>query len=200
MFNQDQLKKLFKSNNIDSQEILEKIIIYINNLEKWNKVINLTSKHFDIVNHIRDSLMFFKIIKDPSGNLIDIGSGNGFPGIILSIVCNKLNVTMIESNSKKSAFLKDTIIKLSLNATIINTNVLNFATQDKYRYATLRGLKCTKHLEKKIYSLLEDNNSILVIWAYPPPTLAYFKHLSSYTENNTHLHAYFKAQVVQQPR
>ncbi len=199
MFNRNQLESLLKDLNISNTDIIERIILYIENLKKWNKAINLTSKNFYIENHIQDSFMFFELFKEAKGALLDIGSGNGFPAIILTIICRKLHTTMIELNSKKCAFLRDTCLKLSLNAIVINENILNFENQEKFDFITIRGLRLNSSIETKLSSLIKKDAGSLIIWTYPPPVLKKFKLIKSISRKNKYLHLYIKEQVAQQP-
>lgn len=89
-----------------SQKQKEKIDAFIELLFKWNQKINLVSKHSmpDMwQRHIVDSIHLLKYIK-AEDKIVDLGSGGGFPGILLSIMGIK-NVTLVESCSKKYAFL-----------------------------------------------------------------------------------------------
>jgi 16S rRNA (guanine527-N7)-methyltransferase len=199
MYNQNQLDNLLKNEHIHDEKTIEKIRVYIENLKKWNSAINLTSKNFDVFTHIRDSLMFFELVKKPEGKLIDIGSGNGFPAIILSIVCPSLEITMVESNTKKCAFLRDTISKLSLSASVLNKSIIDINPATTFDFATIRGLKCSNEIETKLYCFLTDNYGKIFVWAYPPPSLKRFTHLSSVCKNNKYLHLYIKAQAALQP-
>ena len=102
-----------------SREVNHALLNYQNLLLKWNKVINLISRNSekDIwERHILDSLQLLKYI-DFSDIIIDIGSGGGFPGIVLSI-CGVKNTVLIESDKKKSVFLAQAS-KLSSNKIII---------------------------------------------------------------------------------
>ena len=102
-----------------SREVNRALLNYQNLLLKWNKVINLISRNSekDIwERHILDSLQLLKYI-DFSDMIIDIGSGGGFPGIVLSI-CGVKNTVLIESDKKKSVFLAQAS-KLSSNKIII---------------------------------------------------------------------------------
>ena len=102
-----------------SREVKEALLNYQNLLLKWNKAINLISRNSekDIwARHILDSLQLLKYI-DFLDNIIDIGSGGGFPGIVLSIGGVK-NIALVESDKKKSVFLARAA-KLSLNKIII---------------------------------------------------------------------------------
>ncbi len=102
-----------------SREVTHALLNYQNLLLKWNKAINLISRNSekDIwERHILDSLQLLKYI-DFSDMIIDIGSGGGFPGIVLSI-CGVKNTVLIESDKKKSVFLAQAS-KLSSNKIII---------------------------------------------------------------------------------
>jgi len=102
-----------------SREVTHALLNYQNLLLKWNKAINLISRNSqkDIwERHILDSLQLLKYI-DFSDKIIDIGSGGGFPGIVLSI-CGVKNTVLIESDKKKSVFLAQAS-KLSSNKIII---------------------------------------------------------------------------------
>ncbi|MDC0865245.1 16S rRNA (guanine(527)-N(7))-methyltransferase RsmG, partial [Rickettsiaceae bacterium] len=90
-----------------SREEHKRLLEYSNLLLKWNKAMNLIS--FKTVNdilyrHILDSLQLLKFISDKNISLVDVGSGAGFPAIVLSI-CGISEVTLIESDSRKVAFL-----------------------------------------------------------------------------------------------
>ena len=85
-------------------------------LEK-NKVFNLTSitdeKDF-ILKHLIDSLSVLKVVPENTKNIIDIGTGAGFPGLPIKIAMPKLNVTLLDSSKKKVKFLTETIKELEL--------------------------------------------------------------------------------------
>ena len=107
-----------------SREALDRINQYISLLIKWNEKINLISKNTiaDVINrHILDSLQLQTYIRN-NDSLIDLGSGAGLPGMVLSIAGVK-DVTLIESDSRKCAFLLQAS-KLSYNEiTIINKRI-----------------------------------------------------------------------------
>lgn len=100
----------------------EKRDLYISELKKFNRVINLISKHdIDYLNtrHIDDSeysFRLFRTIKRVSNDysIYDIGSGNGFPGIIWSLLDPDHSMTLVEIDKRKSEFLKHIIYKLKM--------------------------------------------------------------------------------------
>ena len=93
----------------------EKLLAYLTLLYKWNRTYSLTAlKEQDkaVSHHLLDSLSILPFV--PEGNLLDVGSGGGMPGIPLAIVRPELCVTLLDSNSKKTAFLQQTAIELGL--------------------------------------------------------------------------------------
>src|SRR6202046_1394945 len=81
---------------------------YVNLLKKWQAKINLISNStiLDVwKRHIIDSGQLMKYLSE-SENVIDLGSGAGFPGMVLAILGIK-NMTLVESDSRKVAFLKE---------------------------------------------------------------------------------------------
>jgi len=82
--------------------------VYKNVLLLWNKSINLTAIEDDediIYKHFIDSLMVLRIISEFS-NLLDIGSGAGFPGVPLKIIRRETKLTLIESQKRRRCFLE----------------------------------------------------------------------------------------------
>ena len=108
----------------------EKFIKYENLLKEWSTKMNLVapSTLTDIkTRHIQDSAQLAKYLpKDV--NIIDLGSGAGFPGVVLAIM--GWNVTCIESIGKKTNFLNTLKSELDLpNLTIINDRIENFLSK-----------------------------------------------------------------------
>ena len=123
MFHVKQFEKVFKK----SKQDIEK---YIKILLEWQKHVNLISKNTipEIEKrHVLDSAQLWKYIPDSSKTVTDVGSGGGFPGIILGIL-NKwagfpLKITLIESDSKKAIFLGEVNRQLKLNLNILTERV-----------------------------------------------------------------------------
>lgn len=91
------------------------LLDYIALIGKWNKVYNLTAIRTPeqmVAEHILDSLAVSAHI--PGGRLLDLGSGAGLPGLALRIARSDLEVTLLDSNTKKCAFLRQSVIELAL--------------------------------------------------------------------------------------
>jgi len=107
-----------------TQDQLKYISIYINILLRWNSRINLTAvrEPEEIVRrHFGESLftalyLFPEVDDQPPTHIIDVGSGAGFPGLPIKLWFPHARVTLIESNHKKAAFLREVIRAITLTA------------------------------------------------------------------------------------
>lgn len=104
-----------------SPDQTRKLIRYLQLLQKWNATYNLTAIRDCgqmVTHHLLDSLA---VLPHLSGRrLLDVGTGAGLPGIPLAIAVPELQVTMVDSNSKKTAFVQQAISELELrNASVI---------------------------------------------------------------------------------
>ena len=111
-------------------KIEEKFIKYENLLKEWSTKMNLVapSTLSDIqTRHIKDSAQLAKFLPK-NINIIDLGSGAGFPGVVLAIL--GWNVTCIESIGKKTKFLQTLKQELDLpNLTIVNDRIEKFLSK-----------------------------------------------------------------------
>ncbi|AVN64715.1 16S rRNA (guanine(527)-N(7))-methyltransferase RsmG [Mesoplasma florum] len=111
--------KIFEDNLgfVPSEEIKDKLSEYYKILVEENLKYNLTriTNEEDVYEkHFLDSLLFTKETKIDNQKIIDIGTGPGFPGIVLKIFFPETDITLIDSNNKKINFLNIVIKKLSL--------------------------------------------------------------------------------------
>lgn len=137
------------------REAQEKLLAYLKLLQKWNKVYNLTSirNPIDMVTlHLLDSLSVLPYIK--AGNLLDVGSGGGLPGIILAICKPDLHVTTIDTVQKKTIFMRQVKGELGLhNCEVVHARVEKYETPLKFNAIISRAfsdialfIKLTQHL------------------------------------------------------
>ena len=119
-------KELAKAENV-SRETLERIETVVAELDEWRTKINLIGpSEFEQVwrRHVWDSWQLFPHIPE-SGKIIDLGSGSGFPALILAagFASQESHMTMIESVGKKCAFLRAAIHAADLQADVIQGRV-----------------------------------------------------------------------------
>lgn len=123
-----------KLNILINDEKLSKLKILYEELIKYNFHTNLTritSLEDVYLKHYYDSLTICKAIDlNKVNNLIDVGTGAGFPGIVLKIFFPDLSVTLLDSNQKKVEWLKFICDKLGLNVHIIKNRIENYAEEN----------------------------------------------------------------------
>lgn len=102
---------------------MDQLASYLELLVKWNRVYNLTGIRDEsklVSHHVLDSLAVVSHL--PDGSIVDIGSGAGLPGIPIAISCPGRAVTLLDSNHKKGAFLKQAVAELGLTSTRVVTD------------------------------------------------------------------------------
>jgi len=104
----------------------QKLLDYIALVQKWNKVYNLTAVRGTddmLTHHLLDSLAVVPPLLlniTHAKTILDVGSGAGLPGIPLALALPDAQVTLLDSNHKKAAFLQQAVIELALsNVTVI---------------------------------------------------------------------------------
>ncbi|MHA7898508.1 MAG: 16S rRNA (guanine(527)-N(7))-methyltransferase RsmG [Henriciella sp.] len=132
----------FQSETNVSRETLERIARIVDELDAWRHKINLIGpSEFDQVwrRHVLDSWQLFDLIPDP-GLTVDLGSGSGFPALILAagFASPESHMTMIESVGKKCAFLRAAVQAADLNAKVIQARV-EAVNPDKAHCVTARA-------------------------------------------------------------
>lgn len=109
-----------------SSEALEKLALYESLLIKWQAKINLVSTatlKTARTRHFEDSLQLEPLIPSGAQIVYDLGSGAGFPGLVLAIARPDLRVTLIESDSKKCAFLQTISRETDTKVSIIQERI-----------------------------------------------------------------------------
>jgi 16S rRNA (guanine527-N7)-methyltransferase len=97
------------------QSATGRLLDYLALLAKWNRVYNLTAIREEaqwVSLHLLDSLVVVPHL--PPGRVVDVGSGAGLPGIPIALACPDRQVTLLDSNQKKGAFLTQASTELAL--------------------------------------------------------------------------------------
>jgi len=128
----NEFTKSLKELNIKiSEEQLMQLNIYKEFMQEYNKHTNLTRIIDDeevYLKHFYDSLTICKYVDlNNYNNLLDLGTGAGFPGMVLKIMFPNLKVTLLDSNNKKITFLKELSQKLNLDVELIQDRAEVFA-------------------------------------------------------------------------
>jgi len=105
---------------------LEQLQIYLQELKVWNAKINLTGLKTDrdiIIKHFLDSLAVLPFLEGV-GSLVDLGSGGGFPGLVLKLARPQMALTLVEAHQKKATFLEYLASRFRLTGvTVVQTHL-----------------------------------------------------------------------------
>lgn len=146
----ENLKNLCEENGIYlDASAKERFEIYKSMLIEANKSVNLTAitEPGEIyIKHFFDSLLFFKAAKvDKNAKIIDVGTGAGFPGLVLKIARPDIKLTLLDGLNKRLIFLENVLLKLGLEAEIRHMRAEEGGKDKKLResfdFATARAVK-----------------------------------------------------------
>jgi 16S rRNA (guanine527-N7)-methyltransferase len=148
-----------------SRETIEKLNIYNDFLLENNKLLNLigkTTENHIFSRHFIDSAQIYDIIEDKS-EIVDIGSGAGFPGVIIKILMDSKkvegNVVLIDKSPKKCKFLNDLSNKLDIKLKIQNVKL------EDYKFSKISTIvsRAFKKAVETIDILYKNNDKIRTI-------------------------------------
>jgi 16S rRNA (guanine527-N7)-methyltransferase len=152
----------FKNKFNVSRETIEKLNIYVDFLIFSNKSLNLIGKTTEkniFLRHFADSGQIYDLI-DNKNNIIDIGSGAGFPGVILKLLLDdkkiKSNVELVEKSPKKCKFLIELNKKLNIDIKIVNIRLEDY----KFKNMNVVVSRAFKKTSETLAILLKNKNLI----------------------------------------
>ena len=146
--------------------------------EKYEEFLKFSQKKFNLIGrstenkiwtrHFYDSAFSYKFVseiisnnKKKKFNLVDVGSGAGFPGLVIALMCQKISnisLTLIESNTKKAFFLENVVSLLGLKVKVLNNRVEK--EEKKFDLITARAVAPLNKLINLV-SKVSKKNSIL---------------------------------------
>ncbi len=146
--------------------LIEKLEIYLATLKKWNRVYNLTAIDEDseiIVKHFLDSLSVNQYIQN-SGRILDVGTGAGFPGLILALFNPEKSFVLVDGVSKKISFLQEMIGKLNLkNVIAVHTKVEKYNVAEQFDIIISRAFADIKKMTKLTSHLIRDGGKFIAM-------------------------------------
>ena len=152
-----------------SSDQIDKLLVYVDLLMRWNRKINLTSIRTPeecITRHFGESFLLSKVTP-LQGRLLDIGSGAGFPGLAVKLIAPDLDVTLLEPVAKKRAFLKEAARACSLSHVhVLGARLEEFARSEEahaFDIITVRAVGGLESLVPTAEGLLREGG-ILALW------------------------------------
>ncbi|MBQ1231246.1 MAG: 16S rRNA (guanine(527)-N(7))-methyltransferase RsmG, partial [Clostridia bacterium] len=120
-----------------TDEMCEQLGTYGEMLIEWNEKMNLTAiKEPDeiLIKHFYDCLLFLKNVEIPQkAKVIDVGTGAGFPGVVLKIARPDIDLTLLDGLNKRITFLNAVLENIGLSATAVHGRAEEFAKKPEYR-------------------------------------------------------------------
>ena len=131
-----------------TEKQIESLNKYANLLIEWNEKMNLTAitEPSEVVwKHFYDCILLFKDVDIKKGaRVIDVGTGAGFPGMVLKIVREDINLTLLDGLNKRLVFLSQVLEELNLSASVVHLRAEEGAKKAEYReqydYAVARAV------------------------------------------------------------
>lgn len=145
---------------------LNQLRIYFDELLKFNKVVNLISSktvaNADAI-HFADSILASLIVRKKSNKnvvLHDVGSGNGFPGLVYSILFPDQKVVLVDTDERKCEFLKHVATAIGNgNVEVLNKKIESFAA-DSIEQAICRGFAPLPRILLAMRKIVKDGGQI----------------------------------------
>lgn len=143
----------------DTGHLCSRLLRYIELIAKWNSTHNLTSVRNPesmITRHMLDSLVILPHVSGPG--IVDVGSGAGFPGIPVALARPEWQVTLVESNQKKAAFLLQAVLELGLpNISVKQGRVEKIKLENKVDTVVSRAFSSLERFMSLSKHLSESN-------------------------------------------
>ena len=151
------------------EEMIDNLLKYLEILLEYNSHTNLTAIRDSkdaIEKHFIDSLLLQNFIKESDKTALDIGTGAGFPGMVLAICNPNMNFTLMDSVGKKTKFLEIVKEKLNLeNVTVINSRAEEYITEENresFSIGLCRGVSKLPTILEYMIPFIEVNGRFLV--------------------------------------
>ncbi|MGZ5009285.1 MAG: 16S rRNA (guanine(527)-N(7))-methyltransferase RsmG [Methylobacter sp.] len=150
--------------NATDQQV-DQLLDFIKLIEKWNKAYNLTAirNREEMARlHILDSLAIVPHIEGK--RIIDIGTGAGLPGIPLAICLPDIDFTLLDSNAKKTRFVKQVVLELKLkNVEVLHSRVEDHHPEQGYDAVLTRAFASLPDIVKLTSHLLDKDGVLLAM-------------------------------------
>jgi len=149
-----------------SPEIQEKLETYLRELEHWNRRINLTAlRGVDLVRRLVVEPGWISTKLQMSGNLMDVGSGNGCPAVPVYLLCGLSRVDLVEARTRRAAFLRHIAKQLGASGMVIHKSRLENMKEFSVPvdWVTFQGVDPTPKFLKALGSLVPSTTRIVWI-------------------------------------
>ncbi|MFI3138533.1 MAG: 16S rRNA (guanine(527)-N(7))-methyltransferase RsmG [Methylococcaceae bacterium] len=150
---------------------IEKLLAFLNLIQKWNKAYNLSGVRdgIEMVGlHLLDSLAVLPHINP--GRVLDIGTGAGLPGIPLAIFMPDSDFVLLDSNAKKTRFVQQAIVELKLrNVAVLQCRVEEYHPEQPFNTVITRAFASMVDIQRLTQALIIEGGELLAMKGQPAP-------------------------------
>ncbi len=143
----------------------ERILVYLAELERWNRRFNLVSRPSQaeiLTRHVFDCLSVTRFVRGP--HLVDVGTGAGLPGLMLAAASTDVHCVLVDSNAKKTRFCLHAAGSMGLNnVEVIHSRVESFGADRSFSTIVARGFSSTHDLVERARHLAAPRGRILAM-------------------------------------
>lgn len=151
-------------------ELAERLMRYLELLQRWNRRFNLTAVRTPndmVIRHVLDSLAVHPYVKND--RLLDVGSGAGLPGIPLALAEPERTVVLLDSNGKKARFLRQVVFELALsNVTVLQARAEAFSATERFDTVIARAFADLSTLLRIARPYLKPQGRVLAMKGREP--------------------------------
>ena len=147
--------------------VRDKIGAYFEYILDYNKKVNLISRKSEdsvLATGLVETYALYEIIKDNSGQFLDVGSGGGIPGIIISIMMPDVKIDLLDSTQKKARFLNSCALHLGLdNAVAVDKRFEELPVTKKYDVIFSRGVGNFEVLKEHYLKRIKNEGRVVIL-------------------------------------
>lgn len=146
---------------------VDQLFLYHEELFSWNEQINLIGREEEerfVERHLTDALCALKLPRGEGDRILDLGSGNGLPGVPLAIALPHVDIELLESRVKRCTFLRHIVAMLKLDhAQILCGRFEEWYTRlHRYRYILARGVRISRQMAVLMSELLVKGGGLVL--------------------------------------
>ncbi|HEB92891.1 MAG TPA: 16S rRNA (guanine(527)-N(7))-methyltransferase RsmG [Gammaproteobacteria bacterium] len=159
-------------------EVRGRLLDYVRLLAKWNRVYNLTAvrEPLEMVQrHLLDSLAVLPHLhKLQAKRVLDVGTGGGLPGIPLALMSSQVDFVLLDSNSKKTRFVRQAVVELGLrNVEVVHTRAEQYHPDAPFEVVISRAFSSLREMVEKAGVYCGSQGALLAMkGVYPQQELA----------------------------
>lgn len=166
---EDSVKQILEKFGVSlSASLADQVIEYIELLLRWNEKISLTSIRNPLLivdRHFGEAFFGAVCAEIDSGELLDVGSGAGFPALPLAMLRPGLSEILLEPNAKKAAFLGEAslLLELSHRMKVFRCRLEQYSSDEKFHFITSRAVRVTPQFLDRCLDFLRSGGK-LILW------------------------------------